>query len=587
MQYLSTQYLLALTARVVENKIAGLDSTWPLAPGGLAREVVGLGILPATVDQQEDAVQTIGLVRCVPGRAVIHRSTLRERNENGAGKVSGWDRAFAVLLFCVATANASSGQTFTSLVSFDGTDGNRPIGVLVQATDGNFYGTTEGDGTSTDQFCAEINGCGTVFKITPTGTLTTLYNFCFLPGCIDGAAPDGGLVQGTDGNFYGTTRVGGPYQCIFAESLTCGTVFKITARGSLTTLHSFNGTDGGWPVAGLVEGTDGSFYGTTAGGGCQPPYGCGTVFKITPTGTFTMLHNFCARLNHERNCAEADGYYPQASLVQASDGYFYGVTYAGGAANNGGGTVFRMTGGGQLTTLHTFSGTDGSQPASALVQGSEGTFYGTTLTGGTGGIAGDPPCSEADVGCGTVFKMTPAGRVTTLYDFCSLPDCADGLNPGGLVQATDGNFYGATEPGNGTLYQITAGGTLTTLHSFDGTDGDYPLAALFQATDGNLYGTTVDGGADLDGTVYELSMGLRPFVETQRGSGAVGVEVKILGTNLTGTTGVTFNGTAAVFKAVSSSLITTNVPTGATTGFVTVTKPDGTLRSNKKFSVTP
>jgi len=263
----------------------------------------------------------------------------------------------------------------------------------------------------------------------------------------------------------------------------------------------------------------------------------------------------------------------------------YGITGGGGANDNdeycpnGCGTVFKITPGGTLTTLHSFDVTDGYNPYAGLVQATNGDLYGATLAGG------DLTCGTP-TGCGTIFKITPGGTFTTLHSF----DGTDGVNPyGALVQATDGDLYGTTQVGgangDGTIFKITPGGKFTTLHSFDGTDGAAPNAGLIQATDGNFYGTTYALGANDDGTVFSLSVGLGPFVETQTSSGKVGTAVKILGTDLTGATSVTFNGTTAAFKIVSASLITATVPTGATTGKVTVTTPSGTLISNAAFRV--
>jgi uncharacterized repeat protein (TIGR03803 family) len=190
-----------------------------------------------------------------------------------------------------------------------------------------------------------------------------------------------------------------------------------------------------------------------------------------------------------------------------------------------------------------------------------------------------------------VFEITPSGTLTRLYSFCSLSDCTDGENPeAALVQASDGNFYGTTAYGGannaGTIFKITPSGTLITLHTFDQIDGAQPYATLVQDTNANFYGTTTVGGANGNyGTVYSLSMGLAPFVETHPTLGPVGLPVKILGTNLTGATSVTFNGTAAVFKVASPSLIMATVPVGATTGTVQVVTPGGTLSSNVPFRV--
>jgi uncharacterized repeat protein (TIGR03803 family) len=484
-------------------------------------------------------------------------------------KLSLWKTIGLVGVFCAAAVVASPAGTFTILVSFNGGDGQVPkSGSLVQGLDGNFYGTT--------YFAGCCNG-GTLFKMTPGGKLTTLHSFCSSTDCADGGFPQGGLVLATDGNLYGTTGIGGAHEE--------GTVFKITPEGTLTTLYSFCAqsgcTDGANPNGPLVQATDGNFYGTTDWGGA---HGDGTVFKITPEGTLTTLHSF----------DNTDGRSPQAGLIQATDGNFYGTTGFGGATscdiggfNDGCGTVFKITPGGTLTTLHSFDLTDGAGPSVALVQASDGNFYGTTAYGGA--YNNCYPYTR----CGTVFKITPGGTLTTLHSF----DGTDGANPyAGLVQATDGNFYGTTSGPAffpvGTVFRITPGGTLTTLHSFScdaecPDDGGSPQAGLVQATNGSFYGTTAGGGTYGLGTVFSLSVGLGPFVETLPTSGEVGAPVMILGTELTGATSVTFDGIAATFTVVSSSEITTTVPSGAATGNVRVTTPKGTLICNVKFRVTP
>jgi uncharacterized repeat protein (TIGR03803 family) len=476
----------------------------------------------------------------------------------------------------LSLALSLSAQTFTTLHSFDNTDGAFILAGLIQATDGNFYGTAYEGGAN----CSP-DGCGTIFKITPGGALTTLHSFCSQSNCTDGEYPEAGLIQATNGNFYGTTYEGGA-NC---APDGCGTIFKITSGGTLTTLYNFCSqsgcSDGYYPEAGLIQASNGDFYGTTTFGGAG---GVGTVFKITPSGTLTTLHSFCS----QSNCA--DGEYPEAGLIQATNGNFYGTTYAGGGANSRG-TVFKITPSGTLTTLYSFcpqSGCpDGSDPQAGLAQATNGNFYGTTFAGGAHDL-------------GTVFKITLSGNLTTVHSFCSVgyPDCADGDLPrfGALVQATNGDLYGTAPSGGaqiyyGIIFKITPGGSLTTLYSFcpqsGCPDGDDPRGTLVQDTNGNLYGTTFAGGANGFGTVFSLSVGLGPFVETQTTSGKVGAHVKILGTNLTGATSVTFNGTTATFHVVSSSEITTTVPTGASTGKVKVVTPHGTLTSNVNFRVTP
>jgi uncharacterized repeat protein (TIGR03803 family) len=493
-------------------------------------------------------------------------------------KLSAWKEACRVFVVCAATAIAAPAQTFNTLVNFAGTNGAQPYRIsLVQGLNGSLYGTTVGGG-------ANDGGQGTVFEVTPGGKLTTIYNFCTQPNCTDGDQPFAGLVLGNDGNFYGTTLGGG--------ANNDGTAFRITPKGILTTLHSFNRTDGSVPFAALVQGTDGNFYGTTYQGGdlaCNAPYGCGTVFKITPGGALTVLHSFVI----------AEGWYPEAALVQAIDGNFYGTVAYGGPTPYyvgafTGGTVFRITPAGRLTLLHSFCShlgcTDGDTPTGPLIQATDGNFYGTTLGGGTNYF-----CIAQ--GCGTAFKMTPEGAVTTLYDFCSdTRNCLDGSNPiAGLVQGTDGNFYGTTfysgVDGKGTVFSIIPGGTptplgaRTTLHNFNLADGADPSGGLVQATNGNFYGTTSLGGANGGGTVYSVSVGLGPFVSFLHNPAKVGQLFGVLGQRLTGTTSVSLNGIPASFKVVSDTFITATVPPGATTGFVTVATPSGTLTSNVPFRV--
>jgi uncharacterized repeat protein (TIGR03803 family) len=302
----------------------------------------------------------------------------------GMGKFSLLKKACIVFVICATTAIASPAQDFTTLYSFcshtNCTGGSYPYAGLIQATDGNFYGTTLA-GANINPDC--VQGCGTVFKVTPAGVLTMLYSFCSQTNCTDGAAPYAGLIQATDGNFYGTTSGGGA-NFTGCQSAGCGTVFKITPSGALTTLYSFcsqtNCTDGADPYAGLIQATDGNFYGTTWKGGANNK---GTVFEITPTGVLTPLYSFCS----QKYCT--DGSYPQAGLIQATDGNFYGTTSYGEA--NGGGTVFEIIAGDTLYTLTDLDGTDG-YPYAGLIQATDGNFYGTTSYGTepTGGARFSP-----------------------------------------------------------------------------------------------------------------------------------------------------------------------------------------------------
>jgi uncharacterized repeat protein (TIGR03803 family) len=476
-------------------------------------------------------------------------------------KLTSLKMACMISVFCAATVIVSSAQTFNTLLDFNPTIGAEPLYMqLIQGTDGNFYGTTFLDG---------VNGGGTVFRITSAGKLTTLYSFCAEAECADGANPYAGVIQGTDGNFYGTTQEGGSS----VNNSSPGTIFKITPAGAVKTIYTFcakpDCTDGFSPYAGLVQGTDGNFYGTTLSGGTGFS---GTIFKVTPAGVLTTLHSFC----FSPGCT--DGSNPYAGLIQASNGNFYGTTYNGSTP----GTIFEITTNGALTTIYSFCSTgvceDGALPQAGLIQANNGNFYGTTSSGGAH--------SE-----GTVFQVTPAGLLKTLYSFCSKTNCTDGYSPvSGLIQATDGNFYGTAFQGGaninyGSVFKITPGGVLTTLHSFAGTDGSEPEGALMQSTNGTFYGVTNNGGTSGAGTVFSLSAGLGPFVETRPTSGKVGSSVIILGTNLSSATSVSFNGTTATFTAVSKTEIKATVPTGATSGKVMVKISQGTLSSNTAFRV--
>jgi len=478
-----------------------------------------------------------------------------------AGRLRSLKTACAVILVCAVAAIAASAATLNSLHSFDGTDGLYPSSVtLVQGLDGDLYGTTRYGGA---------HNAGTVFKITASGTLTTLWSFCNIAGCPDGAQPVAGLILIFGGDFYGTTFAGGAHGY--------GSVFKITPAGVLSTIYSFCSVSGcadGINPNALVQGNDGNLYGTTVHGGtggCGGCHGGGVAFKLTAAGKLTVLHDFCTG-----TCT--DGTYPSAGLVQGTDGNFYGTAISGGTT--GAGTVFKMSSSGKVTTLYTFCTltgcADGINPAGALVEGTDGDFYGTT--------DGD------DSNNGTVFKISSAGKLATLYNFAGSTD--GGVPLAGLALGNDGNFYGTTfaafHDANccGTVFEITSAGKLTTLLTFTDTDGNGPYG-LVQHTNGSFYGETYSGGTSNQGTVFGVSTGLAAFVELGFTEGKVAKTIDILGQGLTGVTGVSFNGAAATFKNVSDTYITATVPAGALTGYVTVTTFTGTLKSSREFQLAP
>jgi len=433
-----------------------------------------------------------------------------------------WAAALALPVF-----GAQAGAVLTSLHSFQVfPDGKNPPAALVQGNDGNFYGTTQCGGTN--------GGYGTVFRISTNGALSSLYSFT---GGIDGDGPNG-LAQGNDGYLYGTTTSGG-------TNVGWGTVFRISTAGVLTTLHLFSGgSDGGSPNAALVQGNDGNFYGTTGYGGMQfGDIGYGTVYKISPNGVLTSLYSFTGG---------SDGALPGAALVQGNDGNFYGTTFLGGT--HGQGTVFKISSNGALSTLYSFTGgNDGGSPSAALVQGNDGNFYGTTYYGGSKG------------GWGTVFKITANGAFTSLYSFTAE---SDGANPScGLVQGSDGNFYGTTWGGgmtDGSVFKITTNGALSSLHSFTGgNDGCYPEAGLVQGSDGDFYGTTYEGGTNDAGSVFKITpsgvlTSLYSFTGENDGASPEAGLVQGSDGNFYGTTyGGGADNSGTVFKITTNGTLTT------------------------------
>ena len=467
-------------------------------------------------------------------------------------------RIAVVLLFISSLVHA---QTYTVLSIYPETSSNDTgvlAQILAQGRDANLYSTIATGGAHNDS--------GSAYQMTTAGQLTTIYNFCSLSPCTDGANPFGGLTLGFDGNFYGTTQGGGkdgagtivklipgttwteqtPYYFTngkddSAPTFTLlqgqdgnfygvseeqyngqyGAFFKVSASGQLTVLHDFTFTDGATPNL-PTQGTDGNFYGTAYLGGSA---NLGVVYKLTPSGAITVLHNFVGY-------ASGDGSYPEGVLVQANDGYFYGVTREGGTSNEG--TVFKINStGSSYTVLHSFDYTsqtlDGAYPATGLGVGTDSNLYGTTTLGGNLHNGG------------AIFEITPAGQETILYRFCALTGC---------------------------------------------TDGFYPYGPIMQHTNGTFYGTTT-GNSLGGGVFYSLGTGLRPFVRLLNWEGKVGATIEILGQGFTSATQVSFNGTTAAFTSVSNNYLTAVVPAGATTGYLTVTTSSGTMKSSKQFLVTP
>ncbi|MGO8674134.1 MAG: choice-of-anchor tandem repeat GloVer-containing protein, partial [Capsulimonadaceae bacterium] len=390
-------------------------------------------------------------------------------------------------------------ETILHTFDFD-TEGIEPVGLL-QASNGDFYGMT---------LIGEYGGpasLGTQFELDPAGQLS------ILDLNTNGVQPAGNFVYGNDGCLYGMYTNGGSTLGTGLNGSGDGKIFRVTPTGVETTLHNFlDGSvpnDGWAPMGPLLLARDGNFYGVTVHGGSTTAidpngWGYGTVFRMSPSGTVTILHNF------GDGSVPNDGTWPYAALIQASDGKLYGTTAYGGKADLG--TVFSITTAGVETVLHQFDdGTtpnDGEQPLAPLLQASDGNFYGTTCSGGS--------AKE-----GTVFRVDASGDLTILHNFADGTVAFDGRVPiEGLIQATDGNFYGAAQylgfNGAGTVYRMDSSGHVAILHAFnDGSvpdDGAYPFYTVIQGLDGGIYGVTdiMWNGDGTGSTVYRIDAGLAP-----------------------------------------------------------------------------
>jgi uncharacterized repeat protein (TIGR03803 family) len=460
---------------------------------------------------------------------------------------------------------------------------------VIQGADGNFYGTTVLGGSGLCLGPFGVQGCGTVYKLTPSGVQTVLYSFQLDSGgatAVNGIYPYGGLVQGSDGNFYGTASAGGNVNASCnGYTLGCGVVFKLTPTGHYTVLHAFNGvfaSEGGSPTGRLLLSPNGRLYGTTyAGGNVQGAFNQGTIFSMTLAGAFTTIYSF------DSAHLITDGVHPYAGVIQGTDGNLYGTTVFGGTNNLG--TVFKISrAGGAIQLLHSFAPVDGTRPYAALVQATDGKLYGTASAAGA---------LDVYYQQGTIFRVTTTGTFAKLWDFNATDPSVTGINPyGALNQASDGNLYGTTLAGGagaGTIFKMTLAGKLTQLLSFDSvTDGAYPRSVPLQASDGTLYFTTstTTNGTD-EGDVVQLSNGLPApapaIVRFYPTSGIVGTKVTVTGRHFIGATAVAFNGTPATFTVKSTTSLVATVPAGATTGPITVTNPGGSKTSTAIFTVLP
>lgn len=453
-------------------------------------------------------------------------------------------------LICALSTTAAYAQ-FSVLYTYGSNPGD-PVDPqsstrIAQGRDGNLYSTAPQGGA---------HGDGAAFMITPSGTLTVLYSFCSKSSCADGTFPYGGLTLGTDGNFYGTTSGGGNTDNAYGD----GVVFKMTSAGSLTVLHVFTAaTDGNFPYASPVEGPDGNFYGTTSAGGSGS---CGTIYKVTPSGTFNVLHTFPN--------ASTDGCAPRSSLVLGTDGNLYGT------ASYGAYSTFKITPLGKYT--HLTSGGVLAGGYAPLMQAPNGSFYGSNG--------------------GQIFKMSSSGAFSILHTSSGSTDPNGYGYNGGVVWASDGNLYGDTQTGGtttncasnlgycGVIFKMTAAGAYMDLFNFEDPDG-YNGTPLIQHTNGIVYGQANFGGTipPNAGTFWQWNKGLKPFVSFMPFAGHVGDQIQIFGQGFTNSSVVKFNGVVASHTLTGSTFITATVPKGTLDGYITVTTGGTTLKSLYKFLV--
>jgi uncharacterized repeat protein (TIGR03803 family) len=462
--------------------------------------------------------------------------------------------ACAAITFSLAVC--AQAQILHTIARFDGTNGYGPFSSVVQGIDGNIYGATDSGGNVNTQ-------SGTLFRVTPMGKLTDLYNFCSKPRCTDGSSPATPPVVGTDGNLYGTAGGG---------ILNQGVVYKMTLSGEYSVLYSFCPThpctDGVGP-GGIILGADGNFYGAAGGGNASNG---GAIFSLSPAGQLTVLHTFCSVAP---NCQDGTG--PNTPIL-GTDGNFYGVTWAGGSL--GGGVLYELSSTGAYTVLYNFcsylEGCSAPGEPYDVVRDANGNFFGTTEYSAIGSPYG------------SVFEITSSNQLLVLHDFDDYNDWPYE----GVMLGSDGNVYGVfgyDTKASGSIYKVTPEGGYSRIYTFKPEDksiGAPPVGPLFQGTDGDFYGVRTYGPGNYDGEVFKFSYGLGPLVETVPVAGAVGQSVLILGNGLNRSTSVTFNGVEAAFTVESDTYIKATVPEGATTGVVSVVTPSGTLNSYPQFAVT-
>ena len=399
------------------------------------------------------------------------------------------------------------------------------------------------------------NQNGAAFKFSPNGTESVIHSF--LADGSEGTDCVSGFTLGRDGNFYGACS---SYPSHY------GTLYKLTPTGTYSLLHAFDGSqkDGAYPFSPPTQASDGNFYGVTYGPST------GTFYQMTPGGTLKMLYDFSVPGKSQQ---------PYGPLLQGPDGYLHGEVLNAGA--HAGGAIIKISTKGKETDLYALTPlNDGFGSQGGVIQGSDGNYYGCTDTGGL-------------YNWGTAYKVTSKGVYTVLRHF-GATGSSDGVNClVGLVQATDGNIYGVQPLDlthkKGVIFKLDGNGAYSVLYYFDGTVGATPTSALFQNTNGLLYGLTNGGGIGNpgQGVIYSFNIGAKPFARLELTSGHSGDSIGIFGQGFLTATGVTFGGVSATFTAAGDNYMTVTVPSDGKSGSVVVNIPSGNLTSSQPFKLIP
>ncbi len=445
-----------------------------------------------------------------------------------------------------------------SLLSLAPAAASAQIVAAVTSLSGGYAGSIQTQGRDAQIYgvVSQGGGLGSVYKVTPAGAFSTVFSFS---DATTGWIPEGTVTLGTDGNYYGVTSFGG-------GTAVNGVLFKLTPKGVYTVLHVFQGgSDGEGPLAAPIEGIDGALYGTTSG---NNGIFSSTVYKYTHSGVFSTIYDFSSTTGFRPTLDE--------QLLQGTDGNLYAIARTGGTVDDG--EIIKLSISGKLLSTYSFAGgvTGGAVPIGTLIQASDGNYYGTTEFGGT---SGNGTVYKMDTK-GNVTLVHSFAKANG-GGYCPLGGLVQGTD--GYLYGTTASG-GAN--GLGAIFRTTTGGAFKQLYSFTTVIGSVPVGSLLQHTNGLFYGYANFGGAYTFGAIYSLDMSLGQFVTFVRPVGKAGQTAEILGQGLTGVSSVTFNGvSASSFKVVSDTYMTAVIPSGATTGPMVVTTPTQVLTSNVNFRI--